>query len=136
MASVVTIASELANLLADCDIHTYDAPPLSLYTVELPCSFVMPASITNTPVSICSGRNDTFTLALVVAVQSAGQSTQLDNYNDLLSWIDTVNDALKSASFTGISYHEWQIIPQDQRPIIIDTTPYWGLTAVVTMHGG
>lgn len=136
MASVVTVSAELAALLGECNVRYYKYPPQALYTNQLPASFVMPAATSNEAVSVCRNSGDTFTLSLVVAIKPAGQSTQLDNYNDLLEMIDTVNAALKTATFTGIIYHEWQIIPQDQRPIILDQTAFWGLTAVVTMHGG
>lgn len=96
----------------------------------------MPPSVANLPTSTCTSTDDTFTLELVVAIEPTGQSTQSVNYAAMMTMIDTVNTALKSASLTDIAWIDWTIAPQNAQPIFVGQGSYWGITATVNAHGG
>jgi len=136
MASIETFVDEVAAVTLTSAVRQYTYPPRHLNTADLPASYVMPPSSTYEIVATCDGVNDTFVVVWVVATEAVGQNRQPQNFEAMVQMMDEINAALKAATFTDMLPPTWTLTAQDNAPIIVADTAYWGVTATITAQSG
>ena len=133
--SIKTFVERLADLDVSGVNRSYTYPPLQITTADLPASFVRPPASNYAPLSTCDDTADEMTCEIVVAVEAAGQNEQPANYAAILTMADALNAALKAEQLDIGALVTWRIAAQNERPIIIGATAYWGVSALVNKRG-
>lgn len=133
--SIKTFVERLAAVDVVGVRRRFTYPPLQITTADTPASFVRPPASNYSPLSICDDTADEITCELAIAVQAAGQNEQDINYAAILTMADALNDALKAEQLDIGALVTWRIAAQNERPIIIGATPFWGVSAFVTKRG-
>lgn len=132
---LAALNSTLAALSITGLVRQYTYPPLSLSTADLPCSFPMPPSTAYTPLTACTDTDDTLSQRLVIVTEAATQNTQAQNYADIITYADRLNQALKDNRDSIGALVSWVINAQDTEPIFVAGNAYWGVSATVTVQG-
>ena len=133
--SITSFVAAVAALEVDGVRRTFAYPPMQLNAADLPAMYPRPPASDYAPLSVCDDTADEMSCELVLAVQAAGLGTQAVNYAALLEMADALNAALKASQFDIGALVTWRLQTQDQNPIIIGQTPYWGVTAIITKRG-
>lgn len=97
----MTTFSEFVANISSIDFkelkRNYSAPPASLNTSDLPCSFPMLPSGEDNLLVFCGGDGGgnqlTFLCDMVYVYEPIGQGTQTQNYSGLLGIVDSAIDA-------------------------------------------
>jgi hypothetical protein len=133
--SIKTFVERLAAVDVAGVKRQYTYPPLQITSSDVPASFVRPPASNYAPLSTCDDTADEMVCELVIAVEAAGQNEQPANYAAILTMADALNDALRDEQLDIGALVTWRIAAQNERPIIIGATPFWGVSALVTKRG-
>lgn len=100
-ATFTTFIEAITGMIVAGVSKRYTAPPASLSTADLPCSFPMLpsgdlAELVFANSSDVGGEQPTIICDLVFAFEAVGQNTQIDNFTGLLTLMDAIVTASKT----------------------------------------
>ena len=129
----ITTFAQFTNGLAGLSVtgvnRSYDHPPASIDTADLPALWIMLPS-NDEPSFTFEGQGGwaTLTCDVIIAVEPVGQNTQSANYDLTITILDNLCDALRDADI-GRSKLTWAI--NTNVTIEISGTTYWAIVATV-----
>ena len=124
--------TDLAGLSISGVTRQFTYPPTSLDTADLPSSWVqLPRGDSNPLTFQANGGWPTLRADLVVAVEAVAQEQQAQNFSDVLTMMDAVMTALRSADICKGPL-SWTI---RQDVVEVAGTHYWAVVAEVEGRG-
>jgi len=116
-------------------IKTYEGPPRSLQTANLPAFWVQIPHGEETAMTFGThGGWPTLIADVVIAYEPVAQNLQDANFEATITQLDNLNAALRAAGATdlGKSFIEWTI---RQDMIMVAENYYWAVIATITARG-
>jgi hypothetical protein len=108
-------------------------PPETVANADLPIAYVRLPELTNEAITLSSQpRIDNVQGELVVLVRADGLSMNTDNFSAMVTLIDNVNAALKTAAAASNRIDRWTI---RQETAIVGESGFWALVATVEASG-
>ncbi len=112
--------------------RTFQGPPSSLNTTDLPAMWVQQPDGEEEPLSFgAAGGWITLRADVLVAIEPVAQSIQEANFANQVTMLDNLASALRGADI-GKAQHTWSIRGVT---ITVGGTTYWGAAARVTGRG-
>ena len=125
-----TFTTALAGLSVTGVERSYTHPPTALSTADLPAMWPgLPSGDEPMLTYQTNGGWPEMTCDLIIAVEPVGQNTQSANYTDMLTSMDNLSTALRTASI-GRGPLTWNITGNVQ--VDVAGTTYWAVIATVT----
>ena len=113
-------------------VKTFQGPPSSLSSAQLPSAWVQSATMVGMPVTRGnSGGWPTLKCELVIALEAVSQSMQDDNFVAAVAMVDTLTTALNSAALAKV------MASYEVRTAIVEVAgaAYWAVIAAIEASG-
>ena len=131
--TVAAFVSALSGLSITGVTRMYAFPPESVNNADLPIAYVRLPESSNEAISLTSATGtDAVMGELVVLVRADNLSMNTTNFAAMVTLIDNINAALKTAAAASNRFDRWTI---RQESALVGDAGYWAIVASVEASG-